>query len=130
MSDFEARLTYSLTEISKREAIKVKKTDSAINISDEINEAGSLIIEGVQNLHEVSVHNERAENKDYNVYILQTASGDMYKTSSYPCFSAAKDILEELKEEIEAGEIVSLKCYKAVSKNSKTGGMYITCTLV
>lgn len=122
---YKATITESALPISKREAIRIKQMTECINIIDELKD-GKLIIEGVKNLHLVHVENDKSDSKEYDVVLVETFNGPMYKTGSASFYSNAKDIVTELIDEISAGEVVSIIAYKEASKNV-SGGSFITC---
>lgn len=128
MKDYSANITYSTKELTKKQRIRIQQMGAVISIND-IMDNDKLMIDNCVALYAIDVHNEKADNKDYTLYVVEDAEGNLYKTGSESFFRNAKDIFEDFLDEIEAGESISLLCYKSSSKNVP-GGKFITCTIM
>lgn len=127
MNKYESTIVEATREISKREALKMKQMTDVLSIND-LMENDKLLIEGVRAGFKLHVLNEKAENPEYDVYIIETMEGQLYKTGSDSLWRNLKEILEDFREEIEAGERIDILCYKRPSKNIQSG-KFITCGL-
>lgn len=128
MKDYSANVTYSTKELNKKQKIRIQQMGDVISIND-IMENDKLMLDNCVALYAIDVHNEKADNKDYTVYVVEDAEGNLYKTGSESFFRNAQDIFEDFEDELEAGESISLLCYKSSSKNVP-GGKFITCTIM
>ena len=104
--------------------VKLKDTTKAIKL-DEVCNAGSVTITP-KDYAVLSIHNENAENKDYELYLIIDEYGEKYVTGSPSFWDAFMDIYSELKDEKEPW---SIEVYKQDSKNYK-GKQFLTCSIV
>lgn len=124
--------------LTARERIILKDLGDAIDIVSEIDksENGSIVIQPVFYAI-LDVHNEYTKetasgdkNTDYTVFVILTADGTKYKTSSESFTETFKDIWEEIVPEVqETGEAFEIKCYGIPSKNYK-GNNILSCSLI
>lgn len=124
--------------LTARERIMLKDLGDAIDIVSEIDksENGSIVIQPVFYAI-LDVHNEYTKetasgdkNTDYTVFVILTADGNKYKTSSESFTETFKDIWEEIAPEVqETGEAFEIKCYGIPSKNYK-GNNILSCSLI
>ncbi len=124
--------------LTARERIMLKDLGDAHDIVTEMgySEDGLIVLEPIfyAVLH---VHNEYTKetasgdkNTDYTVFVIITADGTKYKTSSESFTETFKDIWEEIVPEIqETGEAFEIKCYGIPSKNYK-GNNILSCSLI
>lgn len=126
MKGYHAEIVYSMRPIDKRKRLTLVMDSDAIKISDVLDD-GKLIIENIENAHVMEVHNEFSDNKDYTVYLFE-ADGGLYSTSSKSLWDSFEMIVENMGEEITAGENISIAVAGKASKNYK--GNFLTCKLL
>lgn len=124
--------------LTARERIMLKDLGDALDIVTEIDhsENGSIILQPIF-YAVLDVHNEYTKetasgdkNTDYTVFVILTADGYKYKTSSESFTETFKDIWEEIVPEVqETGEAFEIKCYGIPSKNYK-GNNILSCSLI
>lgn len=124
--------------LTAREKIMLKDLGDALDIVTEIDnsEDGSIVLQPVF-YAVLNVHNEYAKetasgdkNIDYTVFVILTADGNKYKTSSESFSETFKNIWEEIVPEVqETGESFEIKCYGIPSKNYK-GNNILSCSLI
>lgn len=125
MKDYEVKVKECSKELSARERISFKDTTDAVKL-DEICEENSTLIEPAY-FGTLSIHNEKSDNKDYEVFVIVAKDDQKYVTGSNSFMKAFKDIAEEM--ESEPDEKWGVKVYKLDSKNFK-GKKFITCSIV
>lgn len=123
-ANYSAKVTDSSRELTGKEKVMLKDTSDAISLNEAVKD-GALIINPLL-WAEVSVHNETADNVDYDVFIVVDKDGTKYKTSSTSFVSTFKDILEDMDG---TDEEYSIKVYTKPSKNSAYQG-FITCSVI
>lgn len=124
--------------LTARERIMLKDLGDALDIVTEIDHSdnGSIVLQPVF-YAELDVHNEYTKetasgdkNTDYTVFVVLTADGTKYKTSSESFSETFKDIWDEIVPEVqETGEAFEIKCYGIPSKNYK-GNNILSCSLI
>ena len=124
--------------LTARERIMLKDLGDALDIVTEIDrsENGSIVLQPIF-YAELDVHNEYTKetasgdkNTDYTVFVILTADGYKYKTSSESFTETFKDIWEEIAPGVqETGEAFEIKCYGIPSKNYK-GNNILSCSLI
>lgn len=125
-----ARTEYSVTvksvskELSHKERVQLMDTTDCIRLDKETQVAPVVI--DVNYYAELSIHNEKADDKDYSNYVVVDKSGTRYITGSVSFFSTFMDIFEEMSG---ADEEWQLKVYRMPSKN-RQGKDFITCSIV
>lgn len=126
MEGYKAEIIKTIGELDKRDRIRCKQQADCMQINEMFGNADKLLIDKVTAMATVQVHNEFSDNKDYNVYVLKDADGNLYSTSSE---SLAQSFEEVADETILAGdESVDIKVIKRNSKNAN-GGKFFTCTI-
>ena len=125
-------------DLTARERIMLKDLGDAIDIVSEINksENGSIVLQPVF-YAVLNVHNEYTKetasgdkNTDYTVFVILTADGNKYKTSSESFTETFRDIWDEIVPEVQVtGEAFEIKCYGIPSKNYK-GNNILSCSLI
>ena len=125
MTGYEVVIVETDKELTAREKIRLKDTSDAIKL-DEATKEGELIITPVA-YAVLGIHNEKSENKDYKVYLIEDANGAKYVTGSESFFTSFMDIYSEM---FEAGEKDwQVKAYRLPSKNYK-GKEFLTCSII
>ena len=125
MEGYEVRLVVSSKQLTGKERVAIKDISNAVKLDQVITENEHLTID-VDYTAELSIHNEKAENKDYKVFVIIAKDGTKYITSSESFISSYKNIEEEMSQETEEW---ALDVYKIPSKNYK-GRSFITCSIV
>lgn len=124
MTGYSVKVEYSSKQLSARERVAVKDTTNAISL-DEATKGGSVIIE-LDYYVKLMVHNEKAEDKDYNKYVIITKAGEKYVTGSESFMTSLEEIVDEMAD---SGEDFQLMAYRMPSKNYK-GKEFLTCSIV
>lgn len=121
---FEVQIVESSKELTARERIRLKDTTDAVKL-DEATQENPVIIKPVAYAI-LAVHNDKADDKDYEQYIIEDADGTKYVTGSESFWNSFKNIYDEMKDEDEDW---SVKAYRVPSKNY-TGRDFISCSLM
>lgn len=124
MTGYSVKITNASKELSAKERVALKDTTNAIAL-DEATQAGKVLIEPDFYV-ELSVHNEKSEDKDYTKYVIVDKSGNKYVTGSASFMSAFSGILDEMAD---SGEEYAIEVYRMPSKNYK-GKEFLTCSIV
>lgn len=129
-SNYSATIVESSKELTPREKVKYKDTQNAISINDFAEsakaEGGKAIIDNVAGYIILAIHNDKADDKDYENYVILDANGDKYVTGSNSFWNAFKGIWDEMKDETEPWGV---QLNLIPSKNYK-GKNVLTCSLV
>ena len=123
-TDYNVKIVESSKELTAKERISIKDTTGSIKL-DEATTEGSVVID-VDGYAVLEVHNEKADNKDYNVYVLFDKGGNVYTTGSKNFFNSFIDIFEEMEGEDEEYQI---EVYRRPSKNYANKD-FLTCKIV
>lgn len=121
---YSAVVKESSRELSAKERVMMKDTSDCVMLNDEA-EKGALLIDP-EFWCTVAVHNEKSDNKDYDVYIIVDKNGTKYKTSSENFMNSFEDIMADMSDSTEPFQI---KVYVLPSKN-RSGQTFLTCSLV
>jgi hypothetical protein len=124
MEGYSTRIIEASKELSKKETVMLKDTSDCIKL-DETLKDGAITFKPDYYVV-VGVHNEKSDNKDYQVYVVVDDLGNKYATSSESFFTSFKDIYSDM---CESDEDWLLKVYKLDSKNY-TGRQFITCSII
>ena len=123
--DYEVKILHCNKELTARERVLIKDTGDAVSLDEATQENGSIIIE-IDTFAKLSVHNEKADNKDYTKFVLIAKDGTKYATSSEAFVRSFEEIYDEM---LDAGESeFSVKVFRKESKNYK-GKEFITCSI-
>lgn len=125
MENYKVTIKNSTKELTGKEKVAIKDITDAVKLDSlvtpdttaEIYPDYTAVLE---------VHNENADNKDYNIFVIVDKDGEKYITSSESLISSFENIQEEMKDEDEEWGI---KVYKVESKNFK-GRYFITCSII
>lgn len=123
--DYSVKIVNTTKELSPKERVSIKDLSDAKPLAD-IKEDDTLII-NVDYSAELAIHNEQAESKDYNVFIVVDKEGTKYYTSSESFMSAYSNIADEMADYPD--EEYSIKVFTKPSKNYK-GKVFLTCTII
>lgn len=124
MEGYATRIIDASKELSKKEAVMLKDTSDCIKL-DEALKDGAITFKP-EYYAVVGVHNEKSDNKDYQVYVVVDETGNKYVTGSDSFFTSFKDIYSDM---CGSDEEWALKVYKLDSKNY-TGRQFITCSII
>ena len=124
--DYNVTIINTMKELTAKERIRVKKANTTAIKLDEVTDGeNSFVIENVDNFACLKVHNDHAENPDYEVLVI--FSGDKaYSTGSTAFANSFLDIVDEMKD--EQGEW-GIECFKIPSRNYK-GKFILTCNII
>lgn len=111
-------------ELTHKERVQLQDTTSAVRLDKATQEMPVLI--DVDFYAVLSIHNEKAEDKDYNNYIVVDKNGTRYVTGSESFWNTFVDIMAEMAGSDEEFQI---KAYRSESKNY-SGKSFITCEIV
>ena len=125
MEGYTVKIEESSQELKGKQRIIMKDTSDALKL-DEATEGGNSIIIKVEKWAILKVHNEKADDKEYENYIIVDNEGHKFVTGSQSFWSSFINIYEEMKDEDEEWAI---KVYRLPSKNYK-GKEFITCSVI
>ena len=125
MEGYTVKIQESSQELKGKQRIIMKDTSDALKL-DEATEGGNSIIIKVEKWAILKVHNEKADDKEYENYIIVDSEGHKFVTGSQSFWSSFINIYEEMKDEDEEWAI---KVYRLPSKNYK-GKEFITCSVI
>ena len=123
MENYKVEIKESSKELTARERISLKDTTNAIKLDEALAE-DNVIITPVDYAI-LGIHNEKADDKDYENYIIVDKDGTKYITGSTSFWSSFIEIYEEMKDEDEEYSILA---YRVESKNYK-GKYFLTCSI-
>lgn len=125
MEGYKVNIKECSKELTARERIMIKDTSNAIKLDDLVTFESKAVIMPVAYAI-LSVHNDKSENPDYEVYVIIAEDGTKYATGSPSFFSAFEEIWDEMSGE---NEKFSIELYKMESKNYK-GKYFLTCSII
>lgn len=124
------RTDYSVTvkEVSKdlthKERVQITDLTDCVKL-DEATQEGPVLID-LDYYAILDIHNEKADDKDYQNYVVADKNGTRYSTGSKSFFNNLVDICVEMEG---SGETWQVKAYRKPSKN-RAGKDFITCSIV
>lgn len=121
---FESKISECSKELTARDRIRLKDTTDAIKLDEATAEGEVMITPSAYAI--LSVHNDKADDPDYEQYIIEDADGQKYVTGSQSFWNSFKAIWDEMKDEDEE---YSVKAYRVPSKNYK-GKDFLTCSII
>lgn len=124
MTGYEVKIVETSKELSAKERIQLKDTTDAVKL-DKATQVEDVEID-VDYYAELSIHNEKSEDKDYANYVIVDKSGERYVTGSPSFWSSFMNIFNEMANETEPW---TLKVYRMPSKN-REGKYFITCSII
>ena len=125
MEGFSIKIKETSAELDARKRVMLKDTTNAIKL-DEVASADNLVVITPADYAILSVHNEKSDNKDYELYLIIDKNGAKYVTGSPSFWNAFSDIWDELHGEDEEWRV---EVYKRDSKSYK-GKQFLTCSIV
>ena len=123
--NYSSKVIESNKNLTAKEQLILTELTDAVKLDSEL-DTGDLVIKP-ESYVVIQVHNEKASNKDYIVYIIQDENGTKYYTSSNSFWSAFENIKDVMNDNGETDWCI--KCYKKPSKNY-SGKMFITCSVI
>lgn len=123
-------MTYSVEiketsrQLSAKERVMLKDTSDCVRLDKAT--ADEAILIDVDYWAELSVHNEKSEDKDYANYVIVDKNGTKYVTGSNSFWNSFQNIWSEADGIDEPWE---LKVFQLESKN-RAGKFFITCSMV
>lgn len=124
MANYSVEIIEATKELSAKERIMMKDTTDALKI-DELTEGENALLINPTDYVILSVHNDKAENQEYEQILILADDGNKYITGSTTFINTFKDIYLEMQD---CGEPWGIKVYKKPSKNYK-GKFFLTCTV-
>lgn len=125
MEGYEVKIVECSKELTGKERVAIKDITNAVKLDSVVTPTERVeIIPDFTAL--LAVHNENAENKDYEIFVLVAKDGTKYITSSNSFISSFKGIAEEMKDEVEEWGV---EVRKIESKNFK-GRHFLTCSII
>lgn len=126
-SGFSVRVSESSKTLTAREKLMFSDTTNATKLDEIVTTDSPVVIRPVDYVI-LSVHNEKSENVEYDVYVLIDDNGNKYITGSQSFWNSFADIWETMKDSGE-NEPFEIEIYKKESKNYK-GKFFLTCSIV
>lgn len=117
--ELTAKEKITLKDLSNAESLDLATTEAEFN--------NTKTIINVDFYAKIAIHNEKAEDKDYETLVVVDKNGTKYYTGSQSFATAFMDIYEEMAEAGE-DEIV-IEVYRKESKKYK-GKQFITCSII
>ena len=123
-------MTYSVEiketsrQLSAKERVMLKDTSDCVRLDKAT--ADEAILIDVDYWAELSVHNEKSEDKDYANYVIVDKNGTKYVTGSNSFWNSFQNIWSEADGIDEPWE---LKVFQLESKN-RAGKFFITCSMI
>lgn len=125
---FEVKIIETSMELTHKEKVMLKDTSRAIKL-DEVCDNGNEIQIKPAGYAKLSVHNEKADNPDYDQILVIDESGAKYITGSSSFWRSFSEIWDEMVTDVDEKEEWSLIIYKKDSKSYK-GKQFLTCSIV
>ena len=125
------RTDYSVTvkEVSKdlthKERVQITDLTDCVKL-DKATQEGPVLID-LDYYAVLDIHNEKADDKDYQNYVVVDKNGTRYSTGSKSFFNNLVDICDEMADSDD--EEWQIKAYRKPSKN-REGKDFITCSIV
>lgn len=124
---FEVKIIETSMELTHKEKVMLKDTSRAVKL-DELCVSGNEIQIKPVGYARLSVHNEKADNPDYEQILVIDESGEKYITGSSSFCRSFSEIWDEMVNDGDEKEEWSLIIYKKDSKNYK-GKQFLTCSI-
>lgn len=124
---FEVKIIETSMELTHKQKVALKDTSRAIKLDEACSEGNELQIKPA-GFALLSVHNDKADNPDYEQYLIIDESGEKYITGSNSFWRSFCEIWDEMAEDPDGTEEWYLVIYKKDSKNYK-GKQFLTCSI-
>lgn len=126
MEGFKSSVKFCTRELTGKEKVSIKDTTIPTRIDNLLKTVDDYLDIAIDYFAVLDVHNERTENKDYEIYVIVDKDGNRYMTGSPSFYSALADIYEEMKE---VDEDWGIRVYRRDSK-TYSGKTFITCSVI
>ena len=120
---YSATIKEASRNLTAKERIMLKDTTSAVKL-DQATQVEDVHI-NVDMYAILNIHNDKADPKDYENYIILDKNGNKFVTGSSSFWNAFMDIWTEMENENEEW---SIRVYRHPSKNY-SGKDFITCAI-
>ena len=124
MEGYSVKIRTASKDLTHTERVQLKDTTNATGL-DQLTQDGPVVLD-IAFYAILDIHNEKSENKDYDVYIIVDKNGTKYKTSSENFMNSFEDIMADMSDSTEPFQI---KVYVLPSKN-RSGQTFLTCSLI
>lgn len=124
MEGYSVKIVNTSKELTAKQRVMLKDTTNAVSL-DEATQGAPLVIDPDFYVT-LMVHNEKAEDKDYEKHVIVDKSGTKYVTGSASFITSFVEIMEEMAGSDEEFQI---EVYRMPSKNYK-GKEFLTCSIV
>lgn len=111
-------------DLTARERLFIKDTGNAVKLDAATTEANVIIAPDYFAV--LDIHNDRAEDEDYENYVVVDKGGTKYVTGSRSFYESFRDIFDDMRGEDEE---YTINVYRMESKNYK-GKSFITCSIM
>lgn len=125
MEGYKANIAFASKELTGKEKVMLKDLTNATSLDDATDGNAPLVVD-LDYYALIHIHNERSENKEYDVCVIVDKAGTKYRTGSESFRTSLEEIVEDMAD---TGEEWSLSIYRMPSKNYK-GKSFITCSVV
>lgn len=123
-NNYNVTVVETSKELTHKQKVQLQDTTSAIRLDKATQEAPVLI--DVDFYAVLAIHNEKADDKDYNNYIVVDKNGTRYVTGSDSFWNTFCDIMAEM---VGSDEEFQIRAYRSDSKNY-SGKSFITCEII
>ena len=123
-TDYSVQVKKVSKELTHKERVQITDLTDCVKL-DKATQEGAVLID-IDFYAVLEIHNEKADDKDYENYVIADKNGTRYSTGSKSFFNNLVDICEEMKDSDEEWQI---KAYRKPSKN-REGKDFITCSIV
>ena len=123
-TDYSVQVKEVSKELTHKERVQITDLTDCVKL-DKATQEGAVLID-LDFYAVLEVHNEKADDKDYENYVIADKNGTRYSTGSKSFFNNLVDICEEMEDSNEEWQI---KAYRKPSKN-REGKDFITCSIV
>ena len=124
MRNYSVEIKDCSKELTGKQKIQVKDTTDCVRLDSAT--ANDNVIIDVDYWAELQIHNESADHKDYDCYIVCDKDGTRYVTGSESFWSSFMDIWSDMHGDDEEWK---LKVYRRDSKN-RPGKYFLTCSMI
>lgn len=123
-TDYSVQVKEVSKELTHKEKVQITDLTDCVKL-DKATQEGAVLID-LDFYAVLEIHNEKADDKDYENYVIVDKNGTRYSTGSKSFFNNLVDICEEMEDSDEEWQI---KAYRKPSKN-REGKDFITCSIV
>ena len=123
-ANYSVEVAFCSRELTAKERVMVKDTTDAMKL-DRVTAEDAIVIKPDW-YATLKIHNEKADDVDYENFLIVDEDGMKYVTGSHSFMSSFKNIFDEMKD---CNEDWAIKIYQVDSKNY-AGKKFITCSIV